>query len=88
MTKKRFVLEGRLITSLDAFYDQIENQFGPFGRNLDALVDVLRGGFGAHKMGEDIVIEWRQFGASARFENKRTVVEILETAPNVEFLKR
>ena len=44
-----YIIEGEDIKSIDAFYDLISKQLGLaswFGRNLDALNDVLRGGCG------------------------------------------
>jgi ribonuclease inhibitor len=44
MSVKRYVLPGQLIRSLDAFYDEVARQLdlpAYFGRNLDALWDVL-----------------------------------------------
>ena len=42
-------IDGRHTTSLDAFYDVVERELlggQAFGRNMDALDDVLRGEFG------------------------------------------
>ena len=42
--KKRCLLSGKTVRSLDAFYDEIARQLAfpdHFGRNLDALWDVL-----------------------------------------------
>lgn len=42
--KRRYVLNGKAIHSLDEFYDEISRQLSlpsHFGRNLDALWDVL-----------------------------------------------
>jgi ribonuclease inhibitor len=44
MPVKRYILNGRMIRSLDDFYDQILKRLSlpeHFGRNLDALWDVL-----------------------------------------------
>jgi ribonuclease inhibitor len=44
MSVKRYVLDGQAIQSLDSFYKEIEKVFplpDYFGRNLDALADVL-----------------------------------------------
>lgn len=44
MPVKRYVLDGRAVQSVKAFYDEIERLFPLpeyFGRNLDALADVL-----------------------------------------------
>ena len=44
-----YFLDGKRITSLEAFYDEISRVVIPgakWGRNLDAFNDILRGGFG------------------------------------------
>lgn len=44
-----YVIDGSRITSLETFYDEISRAVIPgslWGRNLDALNDILRGGFG------------------------------------------
>jgi ribonuclease inhibitor len=44
MPVKRYALNGHVIQSLDDFYDRLESGLllpGHFGRNLDALWDVL-----------------------------------------------
>lgn len=44
-----YILDGTRITSLETFYDEISRVVIPghqWGRNLDALNDILRGGFG------------------------------------------
>lgn len=44
---EEYVLDGTKVTSLEAFYDQIGSSMGlgdRWGRNLDALDDVLSGG--------------------------------------------
>lgn len=44
MPIKRYMLNGRMVSSLDDLYDQISSRLGlpeHFGRNLDALWDVL-----------------------------------------------
>ena len=61
--KKTIVIEGKKISSLSSFYDEIENKFTrnlgcSIGRNLDAFNDVLRGGFGVHEYEEPIKLIW------------------------------
>ena len=49
-----YVLDGTKVTSLEAFYDQISETLIPgayFGSNLDALDDILSGGFGTPEGG-------------------------------------
>lgn len=54
------VIDGAAFETLDEFYDEIERALIPgarWGRNLDALNDILRGGFGTPEGG--FVLVWR-----------------------------
>ena len=49
-----YVIDGSRITSLETFYDEISRAVipgSPWGRNLDAFNDILRGGFGTPDAG-------------------------------------
>lgn len=58
--RKILELDGRHMTSFDDFWDEIHRilcpNFKHFGRNWDALVDILRGGFGVFELGEEITL--------------------------------
>ncbi|MEU6145019.1 barstar family protein [Streptomyces sp. NPDC047081] len=62
-----FVLDGTRIRTLEDFWREIgEAVNGPggyFGKNLDALIDCLRGGFGTPE-DDDYVMEWRDHAVS------------------------
>ncbi|MCI3271277.1 barstar family protein [Streptomyces cylindrosporus] len=62
-----FVLDGTRISTLEDFWREIgEAVNGPggyYGRNLDALVDCLRGGYGTPE-DDDYVMEWRDHAVS------------------------
>ncbi len=58
-------IDGRRFSTLDGFYDEFTRSVIPsvdWGRNLDALVDVLRGGMGAPESG--FILVWRNSGKS------------------------
>ena len=62
---KEYVIEGTRVSSLETFYDEISRVLVPgqvWGRNLDALDDILRGGFGTPS--EGFVLRWRDADAS------------------------
>lgn len=65
-----FRIDGRKIKSVNDFYRQIGSSVngpgGYFGRNLDALADCLRGGFGTpdHRYFE---FEWQHSAQSRHF---------------------
>lgn len=52
--------------------------FSQYGRNLDALTDVLRGGFDAFDYGEVILV---RIESHRRVEEK--IVRVFQAAPNV-----
>jgi RNAse (barnase) inhibitor barstar len=60
---KEIVIDGSNFNTLAEFYDEIENKLTKglewrIGRNLDALNDVLTGGFGIHDYEERIILVW------------------------------
>lgn len=87
--KKTFILRGEKIKSEKTFYDEVQEVlcggWTGFGRNPNALVDILRGGFGLYEYGEGIIVIWKNFHLSARFGEKKMFLEILGEAENVEF---
>lgn len=65
MPKPTFIIEGDRVSTLEEFYDEVERVLIPgvaWGRNLDALSDILRGGGGTPEGG--FVLVWRQSGLS------------------------
>jgi RNAse (barnase) inhibitor barstar len=80
MGSAAYVLDGRRISSLEGFYDEFERVVlsgAPWGRNLDALDDVLRGGFGTPEAGFEIV--WRRSGLSRRVLGHEATVRYLKS---------
>jgi RNAse (barnase) inhibitor barstar len=65
-----FRIDGRKIRSANDFYRQIGSSVngpgGYFGRNLDALADCLRGGFGTPD-DRPFEFEWQHSALSRRF---------------------
>jgi RNAse (barnase) inhibitor barstar len=65
-----FRIDGRKIKSASDFYRQIGSSVngpgGYFGRNLDALADCLRGGFGTPE-GRPFEFEWQHSARSRHF---------------------
>ena len=71
MERRRFILNGESFSDLDGFYSAIGRLLAPeagfsVGHNLDALADILYGGFGGHKPGEPIEIVWQSSEKSRR----------------------
>jgi RNAse (barnase) inhibitor barstar len=60
MNKRDYEIDGARFATLSGFYDEIERVLIPgarWGRNLDALNDILRGGFGTPE--EGFILLWR-----------------------------
>ncbi len=67
-TKPIYVIDGNDFTTLEGFFDAISSSLIPdteWGRNLDALNDILRGGFGTADSG--FVIRWLNSHKSREF---------------------
>ncbi|TPG33581.1 barstar family protein [Mycolicibacterium hodleri] len=64
-----FRIDGRKVKSVKDFYREVgfavNGPDGYFGRNLDALADCLRGGFGTPESGR-FEFEWEQSAVSRR----------------------
>lgn len=69
--RRELVLDGALFSDAEGFYREMARLltrdvgFTP-GHNLDALNDLLRGGFGVHDYGEPILIRWLHSEKSRR----------------------
>lgn len=60
MAKAVYELDGRDFSTLEDFYEVLSRALpltAPWGHNLDALVDILRGGFGTPEGG--FVLRWK-----------------------------
>ena len=85
-----FVIDGARVDGLDGFWDEIERVLIPqakWGRNLDALVDVLAGGFGTPKGG--FSVRWVKAARSReRLGFPETVRWLEERLPEVHTSNR
>jgi RNAse (barnase) inhibitor barstar len=67
---KTYIINGDNFSNLDGFYDEVQkvltDNFTGFGRNFDAFVDILRGGFGRFDYGEPIELIWMNFDKSKK----------------------
>ena len=64
MNTKRIEIDGNKFSNLNEYYSEIENkltqnQDWKKGWNLDALNDILGGGFGVFEYGESVSISWK-----------------------------
>lgn len=73
-------IDGESFKDMAGFYDEIERNFftgGQMGRNLNALDDVLWGGFGIFEDGEAIRLVWKNSKKSRRDLGYKATVQSL-----------
>ncbi len=63
MHRRIIIIDGNKFSNLQEFFDEMDRLLTKdltwqAGRNLDALNDLLRGGFGVHEYGEPLAIHW------------------------------
>ena len=80
---KEIHLDGAKFTDRRGFFREMARLLAPgnedeVGRNLDALNDLLRGGFGFHDYGEPITVIWEHYPTSIANLGERDMLRILE----------
>ena len=81
--EKEIIIDGNNFANLTEFYDEVENKLTKgldwkIGRNLDALNDVLRGGFGIHAYEEPILIRWINADKSKKDLGQSETIKYIE----------
>ena len=69
MTKRIIVIDADKFDNLPGFYNEMNDLFmhgvdWEMGHSLDALNDILYGGFGVYEPGEQVLIVWRNYEKS------------------------
>ena len=80
---KVFILDGNKFSNIEGFYNEIDNLLTKdidfkTGHNLNALNDLLRGGFNVHELNEPITIKWINYNKSKKDLGDKTILKILE----------
>ena len=80
---KIFILDGNKFSNIEGFYNEIDNLLTKdidfkTGHNLNALNDLLRGGFNVHELNEPITIKWINYNKSKKDLGDKTILKILE----------
>lgn len=80
---REYILDGNKFSTMDEFYNEIQRIMTAglswnIGHNLDAFNDVLRGGFGKHEFGDDILIIWTNYQKSKECLGPQNVLNIIE----------
>ena len=82
---KQINIDGNNFSNEEEFYSEIDKLLTrdlswKTGHNLDAFNDILRGGFGVHDPGEELIITWVNAGKSRKELGEQlfnTIVEII-----------
>ena len=69
MSKKTIIINANNFSDLGGFYEEMNKLFmknidWKLGHSLDALNDILYGGFGVYNPGEEIIVMWNNFSKS------------------------
>ena len=87
---KEFILDGKNMTSVENFYQEVQRvlcpSFRKMGKNLHAFRDVLRGGFGAFDEGETIhlwIIHKKHMKKHLQEGFVNSIFRIIEESDNV-----
>ncbi len=89
---KIFILNGQQMESTEAFWDEIQRvlcpKFAKFGRNFDAFIDILRGGFNSYEFGEEIIIRLknRNYAFKKIGNTIGKAIDIMNNAENVDLI--
>lgn len=98
MAKKTLTIDGKNFSNLEGFYDEIDRVLTKdldwkTGHNLNALNDLLRGGFGVFEYEEPITLIWKNFNKSKKDLNQikdgksilDLLIEIISEHSHIEF---
>jgi RNAse (barnase) inhibitor barstar len=91
--KKSIIINGGNFDDLASFYDEIDNVLTKdldwkTGHNLNALNDLLRGGFGVYEYDEPVDLKWIHFSKSKNDLGEdwiSKIIEIINDHPNICF---
>ena len=100
MSKKIIIINGNNFSGLEGFYDEVDNVLTKnlgwdTGHNLNALNDLLRGGFGIHDYEEPITLIWTNSGKSKAELNMirggqtffQILTDIIKSHAHIEFIE-
>ena len=79
MTKQVFTIDGDHFTNIEGFYDEIGMILIPgvsWGKNLDALADILSGGFGTPD--EGFIVVWKHSTQSRQVFGYQATLDYLQ----------
>ena len=87
---KQITIDGNNFSNEEEFYSEIDKLLTrdlswKTGHNLDAFNDILRGGFGVHDPGEELIRTWVNAGKSRKELGEQlfnTIVEIILDCDN------
>lgn len=88
LEQKEFVVDGKDFSNLIEFYDCIGSQLvqnNAWGKNWDALNDILRGGFVNTEYGEPFILTWNNSRISeSQLENYSDIIGLIREHKQIE----
>lgn len=77
------IIDGNNFNTLDGFYNEIDKLLTRdlnwnTGHNFAAFNDLLRGGFGVHEDGEEIIVKWINYEKSKKDLGSETILVLFE----------
>lgn len=83
MKKKTIVIEGSTFSNLAGFYEEMNRLFmkdqdWKMGHSLDALNDILSGGFGVFEPAEQVLVIWKNFTQSKLALGREQTVQLYQ----------
>ncbi|WP_221391541.1 hypothetical protein [Dyadobacter sp. NIV53] len=71
MTRRTITINADHFSNLPGFYEEMDRLFmkgvdWKMGQSLDALNDILYGGFGVYEPGEPVLVVWQNFSKSQK----------------------
>lgn len=81
MNKQTIIINGAVFSNLAEFYEEMNNLFmkdqdWKLGHSLDALNDILYGGFGVFHPGEQIRVIWKDFEKSRQALGREETMQL------------
>lgn len=88
--QKKFIIEGNDFVDLKGFYNVIGNLLttnNEWGKNWNALNDILKGGFIKTEYGEPFILIWRDSGNSEnQFQEYHEVIELIKSHEHITLI--
>lgn len=92
---KTIVIDGKKMQNKEDFYQEIEKNFTKnllfkMGHNLDALEDILDGGYGVYAYHEPIIVIWENFTLSLKYlkNEMQDIIDVFQAKNHIQLKKK